>query len=59
LRALVAVIAAYIFFSRGECNALCLAEHLVVTTDHIILRLREENGKMGLRPGLRYTRKIA
>ena len=42
MRASVASIVAYIFVNRGECNALCLTEDLVVTNDLIALRLREE-----------------
>ncbi len=59
LQASVASIASFIFFNRGECSALCLAEDLVVTTDYITLRLREEKGKKGLRAGLRNTRHTA
>jgi hypothetical protein len=59
LRASVASIASYIFFNRGECSALCLAEDLVVTTDHITLQLREEKGKKDIRAGLCNTRQIA
>jgi hypothetical protein len=59
IRASVASIASFIFFNRGECNVLCLAEDLVVTTDHITLRLREEEGNKGLRASLRNTRQIA
>ena len=39
LRASIASISSYIFFNRGEYNALCLADDMVVTTDHITLRL--------------------
>ena len=59
LRASIAASASYIFFNRGECIALCLAEDLVVTTDHITLRIREEKGKKSLRAGLPDTRQIA
>jgi len=59
LRASVASIASYIFFNRGECSALCLGEDLVVTSEHITLRLRGEKGKKDLRAGLRNTRQIA
>ncbi len=44
LQASLASITSYIFFNRGECKALCLAEDLVVTDDYITLRLREEKG---------------
>ena len=37
-RASVASISSYIFFNRGECSALYLAEGLVVTTDNITFR---------------------
>jgi hypothetical protein len=59
LRALVASISSYVFFNSGECNALCLATDMVITTDHITIRLREEKGKKSLRAGLRSTRRIA
>ena len=38
LRASIAFISSYIFFNRGECSAICLAEDMVVTIDHITLR---------------------
>jgi len=40
LRALVASITDYIFFNRGKCSALCLAEDLVIITGHITHQLR-------------------
>ena len=59
LQLLRASVASYIFFNRGECIAFCLAKDMVVTNDHITLRLREGKGKKGLRAGLRNTRQIA
>jgi len=59
MRASVASISSNIFFNRGECNAFCLAEDLVVTDDYITLRLREEKGHKTLRSGIRNTRQIA
>ena len=58
LRASIASIVSYVFFNRGECSALCLTEDLVVTNDHITLRLREEKGHKALRAGMRNTRQI-
>ena len=58
LRASIASIVSYVFFNRGECSALCLIEDLVVTNDHITLRLREEKGHKALRAGMRNTRQI-
>ena len=57
-RASVASIISYVFFNRGECSALCLTEDLVVTNDHITLRMREEKGHKALRAGMRNTRQI-
>ena len=51
-------IISYIFFNRGEYNALCLAEDLVVTTDHDALQLREEKGRKVLRAGLPNTSQL-
>ncbi len=59
MRASVASIISYIFFNRGECNAFCLTEDLVVTNYHITLRLREEKGHKTLRAGMRNARHIA
>jgi hypothetical protein len=59
MRASVASVVSYIFFNRGECTALCLTEDLVVTNDHITLRLREEKGHKAFRAGMRNTRQIA
>ncbi len=59
LRASVASVANYIFFNRGECSAPCPKEDLVVTIEHITLRMREVKGKKALRAGLRSTRQIA
>jgi hypothetical protein len=47
LRASAAVISSYIFLNRIECSALCLAEDMLVTTDHIALWLWEETRKEG------------
>ncbi len=58
LRSSVASIVSYGFFNRGECSALCLIEDMVVTNDHITLRLREEKGHKALRAGMRNTRHI-
>ena len=58
LRACVASIVSYVFFNRRECIALCPIEDLVVTSDHITLRLREEKGHKALRAGMRNTMQI-
>ncbi len=55
-RASVAFVVSYIIFNRGKCSALCLTEDLVVTIDHITLRLREEKKHKALRAGMRNTR---
>ena len=59
MRASVASITSYIFFDRGECSTLCIAEDLVVTDDDITLRLREEKGHKAPHAGMRNTRQIA
>ncbi len=59
MRASVASIGSYIFFNRGECSTLYITEDLVVTNDHITLRLREEKGNKALCAGMRNTRHIA
>ena len=57
-RASVASIVSYVFINRGARSALSLTEDLVVTNDHITLRLREEKGHKTLRAGMRNTRQI-
>ena len=59
LRAAVATIASYIFFTRGECGATAHTEDLVVDSTSITLRLRYEKGKKALGTGRRNTRQIA
>lgn len=49
LRACVAVVAAYVFFNRGECGALVWTSDLYVDDDNITLLLRNEKGKKNRR----------
>ena len=59
LRACVATLACYAFFSRGECAGLCQRQDLILNNEYITLRLRAEKGKKGRREGRRSTRQIA
>ncbi len=59
LRATVKSIASYVFFSRGECSACALTGDLVVSSSHIMLLLRQENGRKGLNAGYKNIRQIA
>jgi hypothetical protein len=58
LRACLASIASYIFFSRGECNASTKRGDLVVDSTHITLRLGKEKGQHARQEGRKNTRQI-
>ena len=59
LRAIVATIASYVFFNRGEWSACALAGDIVTSITHITLLLWHEKGKKGLLAGYMNVRQIA
>ena len=58
MRAAVATITAYLFFSRGECSARALVSDIIVNDTHITLLLRKEKGKKNLSEGHMNSRQV-
>ncbi len=58
MRASVATITAYLFFSRGECSARALVSDIIVNDTHITLLLRKEKGKKNLSEGHTNSRQV-
>ena len=59
LRATIVIIASYVFFYRGECNACALLGDLVVSNTHIMMLLRHDKGRKGFNAGYKSVRQIA